>query len=154
MVKAGCVAIVGLAATGAFGKQINIKEQLEVLVQQRTKEIQQQSDKLREKTDKLYMVNLALQASETAIAITDSDRFIIWSNAAFERICHNSGKPRENGSNDTNYCSNHRLIDVLALDSSDVDNMRKLKDAFDGRTTNSSTREEEEIFINEMIFKS
>lgn len=153
VVKAGCVAIVGLAATGAFGKQINIKEHLEVLVQQRTKEIQQQSDKLREKTDKLYMVNLALQASETAIAITDSDRFIIWSNAAFERICHNSnGKPRENDSNDTNYCSNHKLTDVLALDSSDVDNMRKLKDAFDGRTTNSSTREEEEIFINEMIF--
>jgi len=79
ILKAGFFAAVGLAAAGAFRKEINVKEALEVLVQQRTKEIQKQSEQLR-------VVELALQASETAIAITDSKQRIVWSNAALERI--------------------------------------------------------------------
>jgi len=49
------------------------------MVKNRTKTIQ-------EKNDKLHMVKLALECSETAIAITDSDLRVIWRNAAGKDI--------------------------------------------------------------------
>ncbi|OEU09274.1 two-component system sensory kinase [Fragilariopsis cylindrus CCMP1102] len=81
--KAAFIACVGVGATGAFQNEIDLNERLEVLVQNRTKEIQ-------EKNDKLHMVELALRASETAIAITDSNLRFIWLNAACEEISTNN----------------------------------------------------------------
>ena len=79
ILKAAFFAVVGLAAAGAFRKEINIKETLEVLVEERAKEIMKQADRLR-------VVEHALQASETAIAITDSKQRILWANSALERL--------------------------------------------------------------------
>lgn len=78
LAKAALVATMGIVATGTFRSEISKKEQLERLVEERTREI-------RRKNKKLHTVNLALQASETAIAITDSERCIVWSNTAFDK---------------------------------------------------------------------
>ena len=81
-----CVACLGLIDTGLFQKEVEHKEQLEVMVRDRTREIRSQHKQLR-------MVGLALQVSETAIAVTDKvGGRIVWTNAAFQRLC---GKPRD-----------------------------------------------------------
>lgn len=128
-VKAAVVACVGVVATGIFQKEIDLKEQLEVQVRKRTKQLQ-------EKNAALHMVNLALQASETAIAITDSNCCIIWKNMAFEKICNEISKTS---------LLNRYITDVLPLASiQDEDN---LKIAF-----SSSCRTQDEIYINDSIF--
>jgi len=131
IVKASFVACVGVLATGTFQKEIDLNEKLEVLVQERTKEIQQ-------KNDKLHMVELALRASETAIAITDSDGTIIWLNAACETITSLSKTPKE-----TNLLGKP-LVEVLHLET--MRDEKKLRNAF------SNNRREDEICIREMIY--
>jgi len=79
MMEAAIVAATGFAATGSFRGEITKKEKLETLVEERTKTIQ-------EKSKTLAMVTMALQASETAIVITDYSRCIVWWNASFERL--------------------------------------------------------------------
>lgn len=54
-------------------------------MEERTREIRRQEDKL-------LMVGLALQASETAIAITDSRKRIIWCNPALESMVADAHK--------------------------------------------------------------
>ena len=60
------LAAIGLAAVGAFRKS------------------SEEKDRLR---DELNMVGLALQASETAICVTDKDQRIIWWNPALGKLC-------------------------------------------------------------------
>ena len=79
ILKAAFFALVGLAAAGAFRQEIDMNEALEALVKERSKEILQQSDRLR-------IVELALQASETSIAITNSKQQIKWFNPALHRL--------------------------------------------------------------------
>jgi len=78
--KALVLACLGVIATGTFREEIHQKEQLEILVKDRTKKIESQNKKLR-------MISMALKASETAIAITDRAGKIIWINPAFESMC-------------------------------------------------------------------
>lgn len=85
ILKAAFFALVGLAAAGAFRQEIDMKETLEILVEARAKEIMLQADRLR-------VVEHALQASETAIAITDSEQKVMWSNSALERLTHIDAK--------------------------------------------------------------
>lgn len=79
ILKAGFFASIGLAAAGAFRREIVVKESLEVLVELRARELVKQAEKLR-------MVGLALEESETAIAITDSEKRIVWFNPALKRL--------------------------------------------------------------------
>ncbi|GKY96479.1 hypothetical protein MPSEU_000607300 [Mayamaea pseudoterrestris] len=79
ILQAGFFASVGLAAAGAFQKQIFVTDELEVIVAERTKEIAKQAKEL-------HTVGLAVQASETAVAIATSDQRIEWCNAALERL--------------------------------------------------------------------
>lgn len=129
IVRASFLACVGVAATGTFQNEIDLNEKLEVLVQKRTREIQ-------EKSDRLHMVELALRASETAIAITDSDGTIIWLNAACEKITSMT-KPQSN-------LLGRSLVEVLALET--MRDEKKLANAF------SNSRREDEICIHEMIY--
>ena len=61
------------------------QEQLYFLDHKRTAEIQKQNQKLR-------MINMALQASEMAITITDERGYLIWLNTAFENLCGKKGE--------------------------------------------------------------
>jgi two-component system, sensor histidine kinase len=79
ILKGAFFALVGLAAAGAFRQEIDMKETLEALVKERSKEILEQAERLR-------IVELALQASETSIAITNSKYEILWSNPALQRL--------------------------------------------------------------------
>lgn len=79
ILKAGFFASVGLVAALAFRREIYDNDALERLLKERAKEISKQAEKLR-------VVGLALEASETAIAITDSNQQIIWSNPALARL--------------------------------------------------------------------
>lgn len=106
ILRAGFFSAVGLAAAGSFRREIDIKEALEVLVEVRAKEINKQAEQLR-------VVEHALQASETAIAITDSDQHIIWSNAALERLTNMTAAQQHNAS----------LLD--ALNTSNMDGLQK-----------------------------
>ena len=158
--KAAFIACVGVGATGAFQNEIDLNERLEVLVQNRTKEIQ-------EKNDKLHMVELALRASETAIAITDSNLRFIWLNAACEEISTNNIDaaataaskiaPTKGGAISTGkkIQGQHQvssqsflgrtIVEVLALET--ILDEKKLTRAF------ASHRREDEVCINEMIFR-
>mmetsp|Transcript_1458 Transcript_1458/g.3220 ORF Transcript_1458/g.3220 Transcript_1458/m.3220 type:complete len:926 (-) Transcript_1458:552-3329(-) len=153
IVKASFVACVGVASTGAFQNEIDLNEKLEVMVKNRTKIIQ-------EKNDKLHMVELALRASETAIAITDSDLRIIWLNAACEDISSpiaRGATEREETTGSSQLHSSPRkqqerqsllgrpIVEVLALGT--IRDEKKLEHAF------SKSRREDEISINEMIFR-
>lgn len=77
--KAGFFALVGLVATNAFHREINMNEALEIVVRERAKEISKQADRL-------HLVGLALEASETGIAITDPFQKVIWSNVALSKL--------------------------------------------------------------------
>ena len=138
IVKASIVAIVGLVATGTFQSEIDQNERLEIQVKKRTKEIQ-------EKNDRLQMVELALRASETAIAITDSDRKIIWLNSACEGIT--LAKLSEEGKKQQQQNQSFLgkpIVEVLALET--MLDEKTLTFAF------SKSRQEDEICIDGMIF--
>lgn len=83
-IKACVLAVVGLAAVGTFSTNIDQNKMLQVLVEQRTREIRRQQDQL-------TTVGMALQASETAIAITDANHCVLWNNPALERIMGTKG---------------------------------------------------------------
>lgn len=99
-IKAGFVFVVGLTAVGAFRSNIDTNERLEVLVQERTTHIRQQDSKLQ-------MLGLALQSSETAMAITDAEKRIIWVNPAMAQLSGQSEKDMQNQS----------VLEVLSLSS-------------------------------------
>jgi len=149
LLKGAIIAVVGVAATGSFTNEINHKEQLEVLVKKRTKQIQEQADKL-------HMVNMALQASETAVAITDSDQQVVWLNVTFEQLCFSCQK-KEKEKGEEVALIGQPLDCVLALDSNDdnsndgnvnkTNTRRKINDAFDLFMT-----KEEEINLGGSIF--
>ena len=114
LIKVAVTASIGFAATGSFRKEIANKEELEVLVKQRTMQLQKQADKF-------LMVNLALQASETAIAITDSKRCIIWTNESFNQL--QRMRKNQNSSRDNNVTVLGRPIaSVLSLREGDNSN--------------------------------
>ena len=116
--KATMIASIGSIATGVFKTTINQKEELEIIVRERTKEI-------RLKNIQLRRINIAFEASETAIAITDASRTVIWTNQAFESL---SRKTR--GDNDMGWSSiDQQLTDAIVLDGKT--NETKLRGAFD-----------------------
>ena len=125
LVKGAFVVSIGIAAAGTVQDEILQKEQLENLVQKRTQN--------------LYMVNLALQASETAIAITDKWGCIIWVNTAFERM---SGENEEG-------LVGMILRDVIYnLDTAAKENKYFSMESYD----DPSKRNERELKIGESIF--
>jgi signal transduction histidine kinase/ActR/RegA family two-component response regulator len=79
ILKAGFFASVGLVAAGAFHREIDMNEALEILVRERAKKISKQAERL-------LLVGLALEASETAIAITDPFQKVVWSNVALSKL--------------------------------------------------------------------
>jgi len=125
-VNEALVASIGIVATGTFQNEILQKQRLEILVQKRTQ--------------KLRMVNMALQASETAIAITDKWGSIVWLNVAFERLL---GKKRKG-------LLGSLLKDViLNLDTSRKENKYLLMELYE----DLSKPNEEELQIGESIFR-
>uniref|UniRef100_A0A7S3LB42 histidine kinase n=2 Tax=Amphora coffeiformis TaxID=265554 RepID=A0A7S3LB42_9STRA len=109
-VKACVLAVAGLASVGTFSTNINEKNCLQALVEERSREIRRQEDKL-------LMVGLALQASETAIAITDSQKRIIWCNPAFERMAASARESCKCNNNQQQYPQKqHALFDRSIAD--------------------------------------
>lgn len=98
-------AMVGLASVGVFSSNIEEKNRLEVLVEERTREILRQQDEL-------YLVGLASQASETAIAITDLNQNVMWSNPALERLL--AKRPQNNKD-----VGKKTIVEQLNLDADD-----------------------------------
>jgi len=133
VLKTVVIACIGMIACGTFQNEIHHKEQLEILVRKRTQEIQLQNKKLR-------MVSMALQASETAIVITDQSGKIVWLNTALKIMSEKL---------------NTKLIGLLLkdviykLDPSRKENKYLLVDAFD----DSSKPSEGELQIGEGIFR-
>jgi signal transduction histidine kinase len=126
ILRAGFFASFGIFAAGAFKKESIQNELLERLVQQRTKQIVAQSERLR-------LVEVALEASETAIAITDHMMNIVWYNPALQRL---TGKHQHG---QLSMCS---LLD--ALDPS-VEDGKKISSCFNCHQTL-----EEEITIRNL----
>ncbi|CAB9511876.1 Hybrid signal transduction histidine kinase K [Seminavis robusta] len=89
ILKAAFFAVVGLFSSDAFRKEIDLNETLDALVKVRTKEIVKQSKQLQ-------IVEHALQSSETAMAITDPNRRLLWSNAALERLTMRTSSQLQN----------------------------------------------------------
>ena len=118
IVKATLIASIGSVATGVFKTNIDQKDQLEVMVRERIKEI-------RLKNIELRMINFAFKASETAIAITDASRTVIWTNQAFEALSKKTKDDTDHGES----CVDQQLTDVILLDN--PVNETKLRGAFD-----------------------
>jgi len=134
VLKAVIIACIGAMATGTFQKEIQHKEELEILVQQRTKEIRSQNKKLR-------MVSMALQASETAIAITDREGCIIWLNTAFKSMCDCDKEDQLIGMSLTNV--------IYKLDPTQKENKYQLIETFDDFTKPSHG----ETLVGDSIFR-
>jgi signal transduction histidine kinase len=139
--KEGCVALIkeaffvslGMAATGVLQQEIVAKESLEVLVVERTAEIQAQAQEL-------HLVGLALQASETAIAVTDVRQTIIWQNPAMGRLCQTQ-RTALGGFVTDGRC----LVEALSLSSSSA---QKLDTSF-ANNDQSPHKMEEEIVVGD-----
>jgi PAS domain S-box-containing protein len=125
VIRAGIFASFGLIAADAFKNEADANDRLERLVQERTSQIMQQSQHLR-------MVEKALEASETAIAITGKDQRIVWCNPALLRLTGNSNK-NLNGTS---------VVDVLQPSDSD---RRKIMRCFHDRMSL-----EEEITVKDV----
>lgn len=114
LTKASIIATVGSVATGVFKTNIDQKEQLEIMVQERTKEI-------RLKNIELRRINIAFEACETAIAITDAERTVIWTNQAFEALSKKTKKTQRCRSEE---CGSDKPVDEgpssFRSDSSDA----------------------------------
>ena len=142
LVKASVIAGMGVVATGSFQNEIDTNAKLEVMVRNRTKIIQ-------EKNDKLHMVELALECSETAIVITDSNLRIIWLNAACEDISSpetegsTTGKD-EDRSQKRELLLGKNIVEALALET--ITDEKKLSQSF------CMYRKEDEVCIKGMIF--
>jgi signal transduction histidine kinase/ActR/RegA family two-component response regulator len=136
--REGCITLIkeaffvclGMAATGVLQQEIVAKESLEVLVQERTVEIRQQAQEL-------HLVGLALQASETATAVTDARQTIIWQNPAMGRLCQ---QPTGGGFS----TDGHSLVHALGLSGSSA---QKLQTSFDNGY--SPQKMEEEIVVGD-----
>lgn len=157
VVKASVVALVGAVSNGTFQREIETNDTLEKLVRERTKTILA-------KNEQLHMVELALQCSETAIAITDSNaehHHIVWMNAACERLSlvptnseeeETKTNDEDGASRELSSSSHHRqkllgrpIVEVIALET--IVDEKKLRRAFSGKTT------QDEIAIREKIFR-
>jgi signal transduction histidine kinase/CheY-like chemotaxis protein len=126
LLQGATVTSIAFVAVGTYQNEVIRKEGLELLVQKRTQ--------------KLHMVNMALQASETAIAITDKMGCIIWLNAAFERL---SGEKEEG-------LLGRILKDVIyKLDTTRMENKYILMESYD----HPSEPIEGECQIGESIFR-
>lgn len=141
------LAAVGLAALGVFHRNVDDKDRLETLVQERTKQIHMQQDHL-------HMVGVALQASETAICITDTHQRIIWLNPALIQLCHgrassarlSSPSQSKIGQQDVDSYRNKFLVDVLPLSGKDAKNFSGL---FDPLAT-----KQEEIMVGKKVIEA
>jgi len=103
IVRATSIAAAGLVALGTFRKEKDLNRKLQTQVE--------------EQEDQLLMVGLALQASETAIAmVAASSRQVIWTNPAFDKLCISTD------------ALNHELTNALGLSES---NAEKLSQSFD-----------------------
>jgi len=144
LTKVSIIVSIGSVATGVFKTNKDQKEQLEIMVRERTKEI-------RLKNTELRRINIAFEACETAIAITDASRTVTWSNQAFEalskktrntrrfRLGESSDTPMDVDPNTIGSATsdattvvssiNQQLTDVIVLDGNA--NETKLKGAFD-----------------------
>lgn len=124
ILRIGFFAAAGLAASGSFQKEIEFKQALEIQVAQKTSEIRAHAKKLRK-------VERALQASETAIAITGKEHEIEWSNAAFQRLI-TGGRIQNNKSPlDADGSSNHHEPIWNLMQLGDTDRTR-LQEMFQG----------------------
>lgn len=113
VVRASAYAAIELIAAGAFQKEVTTEEMLQELVQERAVQICRQAAQIVRQNDELKTVGLALQASETALAVTNGDREIVWSSPALQRLTdtiHLAGAPH----------LNRRLEDVLSSSNSDA----------------------------------
>ena len=127
LTKVTVITCIGSVATGVFKTNIDRREELEVKVRERTKQI-------RSKNIELRRINIAFEACETAIAMTDASRNVIWTNQAFETLAKRTkGIPRDESdiSNVSAFLSSvgQQLTDVILLDGSI--NESKLRGAFD-----------------------
>lgn len=112
LTKATILAGVGSVATGVFKSNIDQKEQLEVMVRERTKEIHLKNIELRR-------INIAFEACETAIAITDASRKLIWTNQAFEALAkktreYRCSKTKTVGNEDSDACDSSDASTVIS----------------------------------------
>lgn len=125
-IQGAAVTSIAIVAVDTYQNERIRKEGLEILVQKRTQN--------------LHMVNMALQASETAIAITDKMGCIVWLNAAFERL---SGGKEEG-------LLGRILKDVIyKLDATRMENKYLLMESYD----HPSKPTEGECQIGESIFR-
>ena len=144
------IASIGIVATGTFQEEIRHKERLEVAIHKRTNELKVQNEKL-------DMVNMALQATETAIAITEEKGRIIWFNSAFETMNNNQNLKKGEGT-----LVGRALKDVMYK----IDPTRKTKKCvllealdnivngnYDSDSFTNNKRQEDEIQIGSSTFQ-
>ncbi|KAG5180670.1 hypothetical protein JKP88DRAFT_349439 [Tribonema minus] len=79
ILKLALVVALTITATMAAQKETDMRGVLETKVEERTAELLQ-------KNRDLQLVNLAMQASDTAIMITGNDGTVVWSNTAMARL--------------------------------------------------------------------
>lgn len=120
IVRATSIAAAGLLALGTFRKEKDLNRKLQTQVE--------------EQEDKLHLVGLALQASETAIAmVAASTQQVIWTNPAFDRLCPSTDVHQ------------HEFSSVLGLSQA---NAEKVSQSFDIEASR-----EVEICVRERILQ-
>ena len=129
------VALVGIAANGTFEREIETNDRLETLVKKRTEAIRSQNEKL-------HMVELALRCSETAIAITDSETRMVWTNAACESLAVKKNPNAATTRKDHHHPHTHHpllgkpIVEAIALET--IADEKKLQRAFSVGTTDTA----------------
>lgn len=111
VVRAAVYAAIELIAAGAFQQEVSAKETLQELVVDRTAQISQQKEQIVKQKDELKIAGLALHASETALAVTNGKREIVWYNPAMQRLT---------SSNDEVSLLHRRFEDVLTSSNADA----------------------------------
>lgn len=110
MIRTGFFATCGFLASSALQIETTIRKRLESLVAERTKELLLQNRNL-------MISNLAVEASDTAVAISDSSDCIVWANAALLRFV----------GSETPDVLGHSVLDLLKLQG---DGQEKLRAAY------------------------
>lgn len=119
IVKVTLLAGVGLVSMGTLNSEAEKNKGLQKTLQQQV--------------DELHLVDLAQQASETAVAITDDSKCIIWFNPAFFELTERSNLYKQS------------VVDVLAVSALDAQTITNLFD--------DSGRQQDEITIGDLTLE-
>ena len=108
LIQSTLLAALGLSALGTFSRSKHLEVQVE------------------QQLDEIHLAGLALQASETAVAVTTTAEKIVWANPALGRMSDHKQKSSKNKQQRNHVVLGHAISKILHLDQDNAVKFRSM----------------------------